>query len=49
MGGGLLRPGSVLADALRAAVQQRELRLRLATAAIDPAAVAAGRAAREAA
>jgi N-acetylglucosamine kinase-like BadF-type ATPase len=49
MGGGLLRPGSVLADALRAAVQQRELRLRFATAAIDPAAVAAGRAAREAA
>lgn len=48
MGGGLLRPESVLADAVRAAVQQRAPGLRFATAALDPAAVAAARARRPA-
>ena len=45
MAGGLLKPGSALADALRAAVERQVKGCLLATAPIDPAGVAAKRAA----
>ena len=46
MAGGLLRPGTALAEALRETVERRAPRSQLSTASIDPAAVAAARAGR---
>lgn len=46
MAGGLLRPGTALAEALRAAIERRAPAARLFTAPIDAAGVAAARAAR---
>ena len=45
MAGGLLRPGTALAEALRAAVERQVKGCLLSTAPIDPAGVAAKRAA----